>query len=366
MRVIGIFRGFPGLGRVVSGAGILKELQNSGHDVIAYTYMAGRAVLQDYQISLLVDDMPTEEDIFSIGINPVGVIGPKIIDVIVNENPDIVIIDGEPLLLSLLSKIIPPKKIVALLNPSDYLNNNVPRSTNIFFSSLYQKAGTVIIHGIDNSLVKDENLDCNEVSKIRFLNTIIRPEILCLNRNLLYKSVETVGVILGGGAYNASANFFNSTIDIGQIVFSLAKERPDVLVSVFCNDERISCRLKDCINRQNIRIYNEYVPPSAIYENDFFIVRGGRNTISELLYLNKRGIVFTTKDLHRHGEQGQNAISAERISKGFIKYMDINIPISKIIDVIWAPYSVQECEYNFIPGNATAINILSRLGNESE
>lgn len=45
MKIFGIFRGFPGLGRVVVGAGLLSMLKARGHEVKAYSYLQGNAVL---------------------------------------------------------------------------------------------------------------------------------------------------------------------------------------------------------------------------------------------------------------------------------------------------------------------------------
>ena len=36
--VIGVFRGFPGLGRVSAGIALLKELQHRGFEVAAISY----------------------------------------------------------------------------------------------------------------------------------------------------------------------------------------------------------------------------------------------------------------------------------------------------------------------------------------
>ena len=376
MKLVGIFRGFPGLGRVVSGVGILKEFLDKGHTVKAFSYMAGRKILDSYEINYLLEDSPTDEDIFSVGINPVGKIGPKIIEAILKEQPDMVIFDGEPLLLSVLAKIFSRDKIMALLNPSDFYNDSVPYSTNIFFASSYTNAKTILIHGIEinaNKIGEINNmknyLECND-TRIYYLNTILRPEILMLKNHCDYDhKIKNIAVILGGGSYNSSTNFTDSTINIGEKILELAKNTPDIIYSFFCNDKKIVDKLrtfseKIIFQSNNIILHDDYISPSLVYKNDYFIARGGRNTLSEMLYLNKRGIVFTTSGDYRSGEQVKNCNATEKLSNGIIKCIPLDISINKLQEIIKMVPEVKD--YNYIPGNREAFDILLKILSENK
>ena len=51
-KIYGIFRGFPGLGRVSSGISILKEFQKIGYDIAGISYLQGLEALHKQSIPL--------------------------------------------------------------------------------------------------------------------------------------------------------------------------------------------------------------------------------------------------------------------------------------------------------------------------
>ena len=54
-KVFGIFRGFPGLGRVSSGIALLKECQRIGCDIAAISYYQGTEALYRQGIPFLFE-----------------------------------------------------------------------------------------------------------------------------------------------------------------------------------------------------------------------------------------------------------------------------------------------------------------------
>ncbi len=356
MKIFGIFRGFPGLGRVVSGAGLLKQLEMKGHDVSAFSYMAGKKQLDYYNIKQFISVDITDEDIYTIGINPVGKLGPTLIEKIVDENPDRIIIDGEPLLISLLSKMIDAKKIVALLNPADYYNDKIPKSTNLFFKEHYKLAGKLIIHGIDPEL----KLPIDNYNHIFYTNVIVRPEILDIKKiHSVEKQIYNIGVILGGGNFNVSEQFVKSTYIIGKKIISLAEHVPHFQFNFYCNENKMKDMLiseLDSISCRNVHIYSEFISPEEIYNNDFFFARGGRNTIGELLCLNKQGVLFSTGGDHRSSEQFFNCILAEKLSMGRISYAELNSDINFLLSKI--PITSHLIDYKYLSGNDRALDII--------
>ena len=94
MRILGIFRGFPGLGRVVSGVGILETLREKYNcEVEIISYLQGKdylALTGDYKMPEV-----TSFDYCSIGLLPTNRMGLYIHERIKQIRPDIVLIDGE-------------------------------------------------------------------------------------------------------------------------------------------------------------------------------------------------------------------------------------------------------------------------------
>ena len=107
MKIYGIFRGFPGLGRVMSGVALLNSLRRQGYEVYAYSYLQGLEVLKQNNISLIHDEQPSKLHIMVIGLNPISKIAGEIYDDIIKNKPDLVLVDGEPLFISTLSMIYP-------------------------------------------------------------------------------------------------------------------------------------------------------------------------------------------------------------------------------------------------------------------
>lgn len=121
MKVLGIFRGFPGLGRVIGGVSILETLRDFyGFKVKAISYLQGNEYLKAHGFTILSD--ATNFDYCSIGLLPTNRLAREINMLIKEFVPDIIIIDGEPLMMQSIRISYPDTKIVALLNPSDVEN----------------------------------------------------------------------------------------------------------------------------------------------------------------------------------------------------------------------------------------------------
>ena len=68
-RILGIFRGFPGLGRVVAGVSLLETLRdNYGCDVRVISYLQGNKYLESRGYVNLPEATPM--DFCSIGLLP--------------------------------------------------------------------------------------------------------------------------------------------------------------------------------------------------------------------------------------------------------------------------------------------------------
>ena len=356
-KIYGIFRGFPGLGRVSSGISILKEFQNMGYDIAAISYLQGLDALQKQSVPLLLNYEIKSSDITSIGINPITHFATKIICKILEEKPDIVIIDGEPLLQSTLCDVYPKEKVVALLNPSDLHNDTLPESTIKFYHKNYLSSSNAIVHGIGikNKFVKKNDCD------IYYIPTLLRQEILEISR-INYNSKRIIGV-LGGGSVNSSDEFIKSTIEIGKKIIILAKHLNNYSFDIYCNDTFIKNEiLKNISLSLNINIISSYTAPRDIYKDvRIAIVRAGRNVASELLYLGIPSLLVATSGDYRAKEQEKNIDNMILESSHLFKKINLldttDILISKVNELLNIPLN----ENVFIPGNKHAIEILKKI-----
>ncbi len=146
-KILGIFRGFPGLGRVVSGVSLLETLRDEyGCCIEIISYLQGNRYLELKGYENLHEVVPM--DYCSIGLLPTNVTGAYIHEKIRCFQPDIVIIDGEPLIIQALKISYPKLKIVALLNPADIENEQNDQDAMRYFNAMYSLSDLAIVHGL--------------------------------------------------------------------------------------------------------------------------------------------------------------------------------------------------------------------------
>jgi len=349
MKVVGIFRGFPGLGRVVPGINILQELQKREDvQVKIFSYLQGidLGLISSYNIETIV----RSEDISSIGIIPVSPSGEKIIDEIEKFQPNFVIIDGEPLLVLVIKLRFPSLKVVVLLNPFDIENPKNKISSQLFFINCYSKADVAIVHGLWQ--IKKPLCFQNSFYSI---NTIVRNQILEIeNAN----DSKRIVCILGGGTVNSSESFYLSTTTIAEHTILLADCFPELSFEIFCGNTNIYTYVITKTNsKRNVRVFESIENVNTIYNSAKLIIsRAGRNTISELLMLNIPALLFATMCDVRGSEQTENIKRAAVISD---KIIGLNIQSDKttILKTFKKLISFQQSEIQWHSGNTELINI---------
>lgn len=377
LKIYGIFRGFPGLGRVMSGLTLLNTLEKDfGAEVKSYTYMQGLTALSMFNYKNSIDVNISKNDVTSLGLDPVCKASSEIINDILRWQPDIVLLDGEPLITKLLCLCYDKNKIITLLNPSDLNNKAIPYSTSLFFKDAFLSGGCSIVHGI--------NCDINDVEyynncKVYYINTILRNKIIAMkidrNPNLRinqtskisnsFSSNKNISCILGGGSKSFSENFVESTINIGKNIIKAASMVDEYHFNIFCNDDDIYNSLIVVNKQENVKIFKDIADTEQLYKDaDLIICRAGRNTTSELLYLDIPSILIAAGNDYRASEQKsniENIVNAYPTSTSVFYNDDYNILVTRIKKML----DVKNVNNGFIPGNLKAIEIILKVGNKN-
>ena len=351
VNIYGILRGYPGLGRVVSGLEILNHYKEHGHNIRLFTYFNGlrSAIDSEFEVPIQVSD---RRDISSIGVIPVSATGENLITDIQQWKPDMILCDGEPLLIEALSVLGYRDKLIALLNPFDLVNPYTTRSSSLYFRTLYTKAEMLLVHGlwkIDNEYRKEDALFCST-------HTIIRETLF----NIKQVSGEKIVGVLGGGAFNCSKNFAESTHLIAKKIIHLANLFSDLDFELYCNEAWLAKSIRQIIGSNNIQVFEKYESPKRIYKNARLVIsRAGRNTISELLYLGLPAIVIATDNNFRSSEQLENIRMATRISQGNIIGCRINEDDDVLNSLFESMLNTRPKQYIWQPGNEEAYNAIN-------
>lgn len=295
-KILGIFRGFPGLGRVVAGVSLLETLRdNYLCDIKIISYLQGKKYLESlgYTDLLAVSSM----DYCSIGLLPTYKMGVYIHNTISEFMPDIIIIDGEPLILQSIKISHPNIKVVALLNPSDVYNPSNDKEAMDYFNALYSLSDLAIVHGLRH--INSDRRYKNLIS----INTIIRRDIMGV------KNVPTNNIycILGGGTVNVGQQFEFSTLKIGELCQKAATQLPQYTMHIICSCQNIYRALSEKQYSDNVKLYKDIIPAHRYYsEASLIITRSGRNTLSELSFLGIPAISFVSGCSYREVEQANN------------------------------------------------------------
>jgi len=355
MKIAGIFRGFPGLGRVVSGVELITHFKDHYNaDIRVFSYLQGEKYLN--QKGFAANHSVCEHDFSSIGIIPVSAYGEFIFNQIEDFNPDIVIIDGEPLILQSLRVVYPNLKIVALLNPFDVHNPYNQSSSSLIFNDMYSKASLAIVHGFWKL---EKPYKYNEFLSI---NTIIRKEVLSIKPTF---SNNKICCILGGGTVNSKIEFQEKSIAIAYKCIQLADIFNNFEFHIYCSNRQIYNEVikkhipSNTFIHANIEDCNEYYSNSKL-----IIARAGRNTISEVLYLDIPTIVIPTGCKFRSKEQKTNAEIVETISSNKIVNINEDIEINDLIKQCEILLNIEnQMSSKWIPGNDKAIELILNLYN---
>ena len=339
-RIYGVFRGFPGLGRVVAGVSLMEQLRDKyGFEIRVKSYLQGNLYLESrgYHIENTIDP----RDLCSIGIVPTHKLGVQILREIKEFCPDAVIIDGEPLVLQLIKILFPKIKVIALLNPSDVDNPSNDMESMAFFCHYYGLADLSIIHGLQ--IISPTS------SRMISIPTILRHEIL----NISNYPKSKVYCILGGGTVNVGKDFESNTIQIGRLCIEAAKILNHLDFTVLCASENVAHQLNKVSTPNNVTIQSAIKDAVEYYEDaSVIITRSGRNSLSELAFLGVPAISFVCGDAFRREEQKRNI---ENLHIDSILCGDQNMSPIELSNLIQKLSNLKHNSNSFSPGNEMAI-----------
>lgn len=347
-KILGIFRGFPGLGRVVSGVSLLETLRDEyGYSIEIISHLQGNRYLELKGYKNLHEVVPM--DYCSIGLLPTNVIGTYIHEKIRCFLPDVVIIDGEPLIIQALRISYPKLKIVALLNPADIENEQNDKDAMRYFNAMYSLSDLAIVHGL-RSVSK-----IGSYKKIVSVNTILRKEILKVNTN----RTNNIFCLLGGGTVNVGYSFSESTIQIAKLSMDASEYLKEYKMHIVCSSKNIYDALNEFKHGKNIILYDKILDIQEYYSKaGLIITRSGRNTLSELAYLGIPALSFLSGCQYRKAEQKQNL---EALGVHNVKPVSLSIQPKELANQIKDMMSAKCHREFFVPGNQQAIQEILNL-----
>lgn len=349
-KILGIFRGFPGLGRVVAGVSLLETLRDEHNcQIEIISYLQGNQYLELKGYKGLTHATPM--DYCSIGLLPTNTIGAHIHQKMRSFRPDLVVIDGEALILQSLRLSYPELKIVALLNPADVENEQNDPEAMLFFNALYALANLAIVHGLRT--IRNQSPYQTLIS----LNTIIRQEVLHTDN----QPTNDIYCLLGGGTVNVGEAFSESTIQIGKLCIDTAKYLEEYNMHIICSSINIYNTLNVYPKGDNVTLQSSILQAHEFYSHaGFIITRSGRNTLSELAYLGLPAISFLSGCQYRMAEQRQNI---EALNAPNIRSLSLDTSPQDLATHIKSMLQAKQPSSTFSPGNQQAVSqILQLLG----
>lgn len=347
-KIIGIFRGFPGLGRVVAGVTLLETLRDKyGYEVEIVSYLQGNRYLEVKGYNNLHEAISM--DYCSIGLLPTNVMGEYIHSKIRCFQPDLVVIDGEPLIIQSLKISYPKLKIVTLLNPADVDNKQNDQNAMRYFNAMYSLSDIAIVHGLRHVA------NTGEYRKLISVNTILRNEILKVKNH----HTEDIYCLLGGGTVNVGYSFSESTIQIAKLCMDASGYLNNSHMHVVCSSQNIFDALNEYRHNENVILHGGILDAQEYYSKaGLIITRSGRNTLSELAYLGIPALSFLSGCQYRRAEQSQNI---ENLGVCNIRPVLITIQPNQLADIIQDMMRFSSPQNKFVPGNEQAIKEITKL-----
>ncbi len=343
-KMLFVLRGTPGLGRVVAAVELARALEESFRvECFFVTYANGRLYLEALNTQCVVQI--DRQDVMSLGIQPVSVSAERILEFVKKSHIDGVVVDGEPLMALALKVGLPDVAVISMMNPSDYWNAHLPASTVGFFRFCYGQADYRLIHGLESVTPREGN--------VLSTSTIIRREVLALSSS---GRASVVSVVFGGGTASATSAFYESCRLFFKVVLDAARQETSLLFRVFLSEAEFPCQDGDIPT--NVVIVKDIAAARDVYDCEIVVARAGRNTISEILFLKKKAVLFSVIGEHRTAEQQRNASLAQEWGRQSVRMLT-SYDSTLLCAEIKKLQRTGTPDYEFSPGNTEALRFIA-------
>jgi hypothetical protein len=333
-RAVFICRGAPGLGRVSPSIALYQNLCDAGLEQYSFvSYAAGNWFLSGQQLKCAEIETPLGNF-----VEPISEGFEKCVRILEEIDPDIVIVDGEPYLLLALNGL--GYKTLYLANPHDIFGeqNHFKRMNAQFIKF----ADQVIVPSLSWEKMKHLSGKGITVTAPLVKRAAHDQPGICFTPS----ASPHIIVSLGGGVAKSGDTFRHLTESILRLSLPAIGKLCDAGVigqaTVLLGYDS---EIKDCMpTHPLIRLVSEAIGLVDILPvADLVVTRGGRNTIAELIYYKKRGLVIAlSEDPLRGIEQVSNAtlagyypniktmtsasITQERLESALIEALTLDIP----------------------------------------
>jgi len=367
MKVCFICRGYPGLGKVVGSVAIdeiLKKFYGKGnYQSVFLSYYVGYKFLKSINYPV-IDILNSSFSISESGFcTPFGMETNKIVDTIIQFKPDLVFNDGEPYIIEITSEVLKLPTVV-LAHPADLHSPANSKLAIDFFRHFYSKATLVIAHGLDR-LPSETTWIGGKAGQVVEMNTIVRDSIYQQTlkpQKTLSRSYPYIVGVLGGGSKNVASSFWEGTVKFGEWMIAACNDLNIRNATLYCADENIYTKLQKVpTTRTSLSIVAQPEDNSHdIIQADIIIGRAGRNLLSELIALGKKGIIVPVyAEKFRGGNQIRTAQRALELNPNFnISLLDNGYEsfLESLKQLIKEPIHPIQWQ----PGNASILQIIKQ------
>jgi hypothetical protein len=367
MNVLYIVRGYPGLGRVMGSlaiASILQAMSASTRTLFA-SYLSGLRYLRNAgheTVDLYPHGFYPRPNAFC---SPFGCEADVLAGAVQERSIDLVVIDGEPLLIDFVTTVL-KLPLLVLTHPSDLHNPHSPSDGIDLFRLYYSRANYVIAHGLTRLPKERQDLG-GRAGTVFEINTLVRPRIAAAaaaRRGGLESPLgrgHVVGV-MGGGSSNVLSSFAENTLLLAKWLVAACVSTGAERLTLFCADENIATSLNPAAQAGNIEIVSEQVDNvPALIDADLVVGRSGRNLVSEILALGVPAIIVPVpSEGYRYGDQIATAALAMKLAEE-VRTFDLHEGEMALTSLV-SQSLVRPCRPStWVPGNEDVQSLLFTL-----
>lgn len=338
----------------------------SNYQSLFLTYYTGYTFLQslEYPVTDLLDgNLQIGQSAFC---TPFGLETKKCVAEIEQFQPDLIINDGEPYLIEVTSDILKLPTLV-LAHPADLYSPANSKLAIDLFRYFYSKASLVIAHGLGRVSPEQTQIG-GKAGTVVEINTIIRDRIyqqtLIAQPEIVTASPFIVGV-LGGGSQNVSSQFQVGTATFGAWMIQACNELGVHQATLYCADREIYQTLKKIPSPQtDLTLVADPIDNSTdVIQADLVIGRAGRNLLSELIALGKKGVVVPVNaEKFRAGNQLQTAELAVQLNPNLHLAL-VQDGYNAFRDTLQRAIAANYQTIHWQPGNAAALAAIQEFLN---